>query len=122
MSYRTACPGKELLICELLAIPDAAARTSIQLNVHKTLKGRGPALYVQYGSTLVPAMQPVFSCVLYEYISVLDECVYLQYIQTLLARCIGITFCLSSPYLAPSVSMCGSQILLSKLFEVNKCY
>jgi hypothetical protein len=36
MSYCSACPLKELLSSELLAIPDAAA-AGILLNVHKTL-------------------------------------------------------------------------------------
>ncbi len=36
-TYCTACPGKELRSCVLLAIP-AAAAASILLNVHKKLK------------------------------------------------------------------------------------
>ncbi len=59
MPYCTACLGKGLLSCELLAI-SAAAAAGILLDVHKTqnfaeiMQGKaGPALHVQYDSSLV---------------------------------------------------------------------
>ncbi len=49
MSYCTACPGKQLLSCELLAIPAAAGVIRNVRKISTSTQGRqGPALYEHY--------------------------------------------------------------------------
>jgi hypothetical protein len=63
MSYCTACPGKELLSCELLAMPAAAADCMLQ-NVHKISHHRNHAMKAARANS---------PCTLYVHFTVLPE-------------------------------------------------